>query len=673
MVREFISHPNISPILCNLHNYLVYLTFIYRKCKKRDQHGAEGIIGRGHMKTKQTKNFSKTTLSLIITASLTTAMSITAQANTFDAESDLETITVTANRSATSIDDSLATQVVITRADIERIQPKSVLDMLSTVPGLDISTNGGRGQASSVYMRGANAGHTLVLLNGVRISSASLGSTNIQSIAPELVERIEIVKGPRAALWGSDAIGGVIQIFTRKLESGEHYVSANFGSEGYQMLNAGVGIKHGDGYTSISLNHEESDGFDAKDDTETDDDGYSYNSLAINGQQEVSDALVLNWLAQIDQGDTEYDSSFGANESEVNNHVWQVSAAYQWQLADIENNTQFSIGQNRTSNIGYGNGTSKSEGAQYDTRRNQYSIINNSEISANFEATFGAELYQEELKGSSTYSESERDITGIFAHGVYKFEALTFELATRYDDVEGIDSETTFNSSIGYQVTDSTQISFSTGTGFKAPTFNDLYYPLQWGYIGNTDLVSETSESNEFSVKSNFDNVSIAFNVYQTDIENLIDWTGSDKDGNVTPINVDDVEIQGAELGINYYGFGGNHQFNISYIEAEDASTGNQLGRRAKDHVSYQFDTEIENVDVYAEIQFKGKRYDYLWGGEVVTLDSYSLVNLGASYPLTSKFKVQVKVNNAFDENYQTSDGYFTQERVAFIGFTYQN
>ena len=637
----------------------------------RDQHGAEGIIERGHMKTKL---FNKTPIQLaiagVIFSSLTSSV---AYANATVEDSELETITVTANRFATSVDDSLATQVVITRADIERIQPKSVLDMLSTVSGLDISTNGGRGQTSSVYMRGANAGHTLVLLNGVRISSASLGSTNIQNIAPELVERIEIVKGPRAALWGSDAIGGVIQIFTRKLESGEHFVSANFGSEGYQMVNAGVGIKHGDGFTSISLNHEESDGFDVKDDTETDDDGYSYNSLAINGQQQVNDALALSWLAQIDQGDTEYDSSFGANESEVNNHVWQVSAAYQWQLSDIKNNTQFSFGQNRTSNISHGNGTSKNEGSQFDTRRNQYSIINNSEITTDFQVNLGAELYQEELKGSSVYSESERDITGVFAHGIYKLDALTFELATRYDDVEGIDSETTFNSSIGYQVTDSTKISFSAGTGFKAPTFNDLYYPLQWGYIGNTSLVSETSQSNEFNVKSNFDNVSIAFNLYQTDIENLIDWSGSDKDGNVTPINVDDVETQGAELGLNYQGFGGEHQFNISYIETEDASTGNQLGRRAKNHISYQFDTEIDNVDVYAELQYKGKRFDYLWGGEVVTLDSYSLVNLGASYPLTSKFKVQVKVNNAFDENYQTSDGYFTQERVAYIGFTYQN
>jgi len=638
-----------------------------------DQHDAEGIIERGHMKTKQIKNFSKSTLSLVITASLTTAMSLSVQANMDIAEAELETMTVTANRSAANINESLATQVVITRADIERIQPKSVLDMLATVSGLDISTNGGRGQNSSVYMRGANASHTLVLLNGVRISSASLGSTNVQSIAPELIERIEIVKGPRAALWGSDAIGGVIQIFTRKLESGEYFASANFGSEGYQMLGAGVGIKHGDGFTSISVNHEESDGFDVKDDAETDDDGYSFNSLAINGQQQVSDALAINWLAQIDQGDTEYDNS-RANESEINNHVWQISAAYQWQLADINNTTQVNIGQSRTSNIGYGYGTSKNEGNQFDTRRNQYSVINNSDISSNFQVNLGAELYQETLKGSSVYSESERDVTGVFAHTVYRYEKFSYELAARYDDVEGIDSETTFNSSIGYQLTDNTQVSFSAGTGFKAPTFNDLYYPLDsWGYVGNQDLVSETSKSYEISVKSQFDHLSIAVNVYKTDIENLIDWSGSDIDGNTTAVNVDDVEIQGAEFGLNYQGLGGSHQFNVSYIEAEDAATGDQLSRRAKEHANYQFDTKLGQADVYAELQYKGKRYEYLWGGGVVKLDSYSLVNLGVSYPVAENFKVQVKLNNAFDESYQTANGYFTQERVAYFGISYQN
>ncbi|GLX79758.1 TonB-dependent receptor [Thalassotalea insulae] len=623
------------------------------------------------MNLKQHKTFIKSVLALAIVGTISATVNATTNPDTATTD-ELETITVTASRSPMSIADSLASQVVITRADIERIQPKSVLDLLTSVAGIDMSTNGGRGQNSSVYMRGANSGHTLVLLNGVRISSATLGSTNVQDIAPELIERIEIVKGPRAALWGSDAIGGVIQIFTRKLAGGEHQLSAGLGSQGYKLFNGSVGLSHGDGATSFSVSHEKSDGFDVKDDSETDEDGYRYDSFAVNGQQKVNSALSLNWLAQVDQGETEYDSG-GANQSDVNNHVWHLGAKLNWLASGIANVTEFGVSQNRTSSIGYGNGTRKSEGLQYDSRRQQYSLLNSSKLSQQWHLNLGADFYQETLKGDAQYDRTERDVSGVFAHAMYHQDKFSFELATRYDDVEGIDSETTYNTSAGYQLTEHTKVSVSAGTGFKAPTFNDLYYPLGWNYIGNPELVSETSTSYEFSVSSYFESVSLVFNLYQTDIEQLIDWSGSTEEGYVTPVNVDDVEIQGAELGINYQGFGGVHKLNVSYIEAEDASTGKQLGRRAKHHLSYQFDKTLGNADVYAEVQFKGKRYDYPYGGGAVKLDGYSLVNLGVNYALSNKVKLQAKINNAFKHSYQNTDGYFTQGRVVYFGISYQN
>ncbi len=133
------------------------------------------------MNIKKTNTFKKSLLTLAVAGAMSTPLIVSANSETVE---EVETITVTATRSPMSIENSLATQVVITRDDIARIQPKSVLDILSTVAGIDISTSGGRGQTASVYMRGANSDHTLFLLNGVRISSASLGSTNVQSIAP---------------------------------------------------------------------------------------------------------------------------------------------------------------------------------------------------------------------------------------------------------------------------------------------------------------------------------------------------------------------------------------------------------------------------------------------------------------------------------------------------------
>ncbi|OKY26198.1 TonB-dependent receptor [Thalassotalea sp. PP2-459] len=610
----------------------------------------------------------------LIAASVSAALSLssTSFAETSGYQTD-EQILVTANRVATKAEDVLVSQVVITRAEIEKIQAKSVLDLLATVSGIDISANGGKGQNSSVYMRGSNSDHTLVLLNGVRIGSATLGSTNLNEIAPELIERIEVIKGPRAALWGSDAIGGVIQIFTRKVNGGEHFANATFGSDNYQKYSAGIGIEHGDGSTSISVSHEESDGFDVKDDSETDDDGFSYDSFAINGQQQVSNALALTWLAQVEQGETEYDSSY-QNKSDVNNYVWNLGAVYSSKINGYKNKTQLSVGQSRTSNINYGNSFTKQDGSVFDTRRSQFSLINHTELTRHWKLNIGADLYDESVRGTSEFNENQRDISGYFAHTVYNQDAFTYELAARYDDVEDVDSETTYNASVGYQISEATRMVLSTGTGFKAPTFNDLYYPLNWGSMGNENLVSETSDSVEFNIISQFGSVAASFNLHQTDVENLILWDGAiNNDGIKMPGNVDKVEIQGAELGLSYPASHGTHEFNVSYVEAEDVATNEQLIRRAKEFANYKFSTDIADADVYLEWQYKGKRYDNVWGVGKVKLDSYQLINLGTSYAVTDKFNVEAKINNAFNEQYNTINGYFSQERTVYLGISYQN
>ena len=291
------------------------------------QHDAVGVIGRGKMNlhnlnTKIHNNHNTHSLisnnqlkisskSLIALAIMSTMSAVSAQANTNQASADdIEKISVTATRSAMNIDQVLTSQIVITRADIELSQAQSISDLLSTVAGIDIVKSGGKGQGTSVFMRGTNSDHTLVLIDGVRIGSATSGTATFNTISPEMIERIEIVKGPRAALWGSDAIGGVIQIFTRKLQAGEFFAGATLGSDKYQQLKAGIGFSHGDGFTSVNVNKVKSDGFDVKNDGEDDRDGYDFLSVAIRGQQKINTALTLDWLFTNDQGDNEYDSFY---------------------------------------------------------------------------------------------------------------------------------------------------------------------------------------------------------------------------------------------------------------------------------------------------------------------------------------------------------------------------
>ena len=610
------------------------------------------------MNIKQNNFFQQSLLSLAIAGAMST--SFIASANTESHVKDIEVLTVTATRSSLNMDDALTSQVVITRADIELANPISVLDLLSTVPSIDIASNGGRGQNASVFMRGTNSDHTLVLIDGVRVSSATSGGTSFSTISPEMIERIEIVQGPRAALWGSDAIGGVIQIFTRQLADGELFVGASFGTDSYKKYKAGVGISHGDGRTSITLSKEQSDGFDVKEGTETDDDGYDLTSVAIRGQQKITTDFSLEWLFSSDSGDNEFDGFY--NGSDIKNHAWLVRSNYQSDINGVRNNTVFSVGQNRDSADSLRDGESQ---GVFETRRNQYSIVNNSQFSDELQVNVGVDYYQDDVsKSTIVYDKEKRNTVGVFAHGLYSKNSWTYEATFRHDNVEDINSENTYNLGLGYKYDSDSRVVLNYGTGFKVPTYNDLFYPN----FGTPTLNSELSETIELFFESKISAVNTSVSLFRSNIDDLIGRRNGQAD------NFEKVEINGIELGANYEGFGGTHDINISYTDAEDKSTNEQLIRRAKEKFNYKFTTSLNDVDIYAEYQFVGSRTDSVFGVTgPVDLAAFQLVNLGLNYDVSDNISVSSRVTNLLDKEYQTVSTYNPQERAFYLGITYRN
>ncbi len=610
------------------------------------------------MNIKQNNFFQQSLLSLAIAGAMST--SFIASANTESHVKDIEVLTVTATRSSLNMDDALTSQVVITRADIELANPISVLDLLSTVPSIDIASNGGRGQNASVFMRGTNSDHTLVLIDGVRVSSATSGGTSFSTISPEMIERIEIVQGPRAALWGSDAIGGVIQIFTRQLADGELFVGASFGTDSYKKYKAGVGISHGDGRTSITLSKEQSDGFDVKEGTETDDDGYDLTSVAIRGQQKITTDFSLEWLFSSDSGDNEFDGFY--NGSDIKNHAWLVRSNYQSDINGVRNNTVFSVGQNRDSADSLRDGESQ---GVFETRRNQYSIVNNSQFSDELQVNVGVDYYQDDVsKSTIVYDKEKRNTLGVFAHGLYAKNSWTYEATFRHDNVEDINSENTYNLGLGYKYDSNSRVVLNYGTGFKVPTYNDLFYPN----FGTPTLNSELSETIELFFESKISAVNTSVSLFRSNIDDLIGRRNGQAD------NFEKVEINGVELGANYEGFGGTHDINISYTDAEDKSTNEQLIRRAKEKFNYKFTTSLNDVDIYAEYQFVGSRTDSVFGVTgPVDLAAFQLVNLGLNYDVSDNISVSSRVTNLLDKEYQTVSTYNPQERAFYLGITYRN
>jgi vitamin B12 transporter len=487
------------------------------------------------------------------------------------------------------------------------------------------------------------------------------------------------VQGPRAALWGSDAIGGVIQIFTRQLADGELFAGASFGTDNYKKYKAGVGIGHGDGQTSITISKEESDGFDVREGTETDDDGYDFTSVAIRGQQKISNELSLEWLLSSDSGDSEYDGyQSGTNiksySSDIKNHAWLVRANYQSEVYGVKNNTVFSVGQNRDSSDSLKNGEST---GVFETRRNQYSIVNNSQFSEDLQVNVGVDYYQDDVtKSSKVYDVQKRDTTGIFAHTLYTNNAWTYEATLRHDSVEDVNSENTYNLGVGYAINDDSRIVANYGTGFKVPTFNDLFYP---GY-GTPTLNSELSETAELFLETKVSDIYASVSLYHSKIDDLI----GRKDG--AALNFAKVEINGIELKASYEGFGGVHDVNVSYTDTEDQSSTYQSGaregeltyaqliRRAKDKFNYKFTTSLGGADLYAQYQFVGSRTDSIYGVEApVDLPAFQLVNLGLNYDVSDNFSFSSRVTNLLDKEYQTANTYNTQERAFYVGITYKN
>lgn len=605
---------------------------------------------------------TKSLLAISVGLALNTSMAF-AETMAPAIDDEIERLETIGSRYQRSADEILASVVVINRSDIDSIQPQSISDLLQTIAGVDITHQGGAGQQSSIFTRGTNSGHTLILVDGVRVGSATLGATSLATIPTYQIERIEVIKGARASLYGSDAIGGVIQIFTRQLTGGEYQANVQMGSDNLQSLGGAVGVTHGNGATTLSVSHEKSDGFDAIKTYEDDDDGYDRVNLAVKGHQLLSEQLTFSWLGRLDDGGYDYDTSWGGNETEYKNHLLQGKINYQ--QTDVKH--ELALSQSRDYNIAFGNGVTKDVADFFETRKTQLAWVSQYAASEVLDVSVGGDYYREDISTKAEYDDTSRDVYAVFINGLYQQAGFISELSARYDNVEKIDSEVTYNLGIGYHFTDLLFASLNAASGFKAPSFNDLYYPASAWTGGNADLVSETSDSVELIVRSQFGGVNAQVSVYSTDIDNLIDWA-PDENGFWQPENIKNAEIDGAEVNVSKDFGGADIKLGYAYVDAKDADSGDRLDRRARHNGNLATSFAIANWQFSANYEYHGSRFD-----SGTKLDGYQLVNVSANYQINDQWQVQVKANNIFDEEYENVFNYNTPDAQYFVEISYSN
>ncbi len=588
-------------------------------------------------------------LSTLILATL--AMSV-------QADETLDTLTVTANRMASV--NTLAPTTVITHADIERLQITDLTTLLSHQPGIDVSMSGGLGKAASIFMRGTNSDHVLILVDGVKWHSATAGTPAIQDFPVEQIERIEIVRGPRSGLYGSEALGGVIQIFTRKGKQGlKPYAKLAYGT--HNSKQAAVGVSGGDEQTqfNLSFNHQSTDGINSRANTNPDNDGYRNNSISAKIDHEMNDKLSIGAHFLRSEGFNQYDGSsvISSNDSEsvqqvmgVNstinvNQLWTMS----WALS--ESRDQYHDFVN-----GLANGT-------FNTRYRFANVTNTLNISQNHTVNIGLDYDIDHVDSTVNYAEQSRDNKAVYISWQANVDKHSWLLSARHDDNQAFGGYNTGTAEWGYWLQEGLQISANVGTAFKAPSFNELYYP---GF-GVATLQPEESTNYGLGLTGDSSGISWGINAYRNRITNLI--------AGFPPENVDQASIKGVEFNLATTLVGWDVSFDASFLKPENKETGKILPRRAKRLANLHIDRQWGTWSTGASWKLRDHSFDDV--ANTTRLGGFGLLDLRVAYQLDTDWKLQASVNNVFDKQYQTAKDFFgnnynSLDRIAMLTISYQ-
>ncbi|QTL94873.1 TonB-dependent receptor domain-containing protein [Aeromonas jandaei] len=567
------------------------------------------------------------------------------------------TLVITANRVEQPVSSVLAPVVVIDRAEIESRQVQSLPDLLKTLPGVQMATLGGRGHISSLFIRGTNSNHSLVLMNGRPIAAMVAGTPDLSQIPLGNIERIEYIRGPRAAVYGSDAIGGVINLITK--------TSAKNGSETH--LKGGAG-SHGYGQGELKtvqslgqktdmnmlIGYERTDGFDVVANTKQPDrDGFASRNGQIGLNHAFNDAWSADFNAQGYDNLTDTDGS--TDQSRV--QAFQYDGGLKFQGKDLSSRLEASYGENKLKTWQEAKG--EASGEPIHTGLTRFSWINSWSGIEGMNLTGGADWQREEMKSDSrsygkTFSAPDRDNTGLFAVGSYRWQALLWELSGRTDDNQQYGRHNTWSAASGLDIDENHNVRLSYGTGFKAPTFNQLYYPGS----ENPTLKPEESKNLELGLSGRYSAWDWSVNLYRNRIDNLI-YCLTSMSYTCNPKNTT-ADIKGVETEIGIDTGPVHHRLSYDYTRAKDKGNQDlQLLRRAEHKGSWIADTRFDATTLTTELLYVGKRYDNNWAtNQRVELGAYTLLNLAASYEVTQQFTLGGRIDNLFDRDYAPAYGY---------------
>ena len=565
-----------------------------------------------------------------------------------------ETI-VTATRSAQPVEDVVADVTIIDRALIERSGAVGLADVLKRVPGVEISRTGGPAATTSVFLRGAESRFTAVFIDGVRVDSQSTGGATWESIPLALIDRIEILRGPAGAVYGSDAMGGVIQLFTKRGEEGfAPFAGVGVGTYNTRKVDAGFSGATGGFDYALGLAYEKSDGFNARPivTQNPDRDGYRSQSANLRLGFQVNQAHRLEATALTSDSNSGYDNGLGKDDRSLHN-LQAIGLNWQAKWTDVWS-TRLSVTDSRD--------RYETSPSPYLTLTNLrgYTLQNEFRLGSHL-LTAALERKVDQLRNAPIDKGRSQDAVALGYSFASKSHSVQLNL--RHDKDSEFGGKTTGSAAYAYAFTPEWRASASAGTAFRAPT---LYQ--RFSEYGVPTLVPESSRNVELGLRWSRSDSSVGLVAYRSKVDNLISFVGAGTC--VSPFgcyaNTARAEYSGATLSASQMVGDVNLGASLDLQNPRDLSTGKQLARRARQHGTLTADTRAGAWQLGAEAQFSGQRFDD--AANTRPLGGYSLLNLSASTPLAKDWTLLARVDNLADKRYELARTYATVGRSFYVG-----
>jgi len=568
-------------------------------------------------------------------------------------------IVVTATRTPTPIDEVLAPVIVIDREAIERSAAADVAELLRFHAGLDLGRNGGPGQTTAVFIRGADSNHTLVLVDGVRINPGTIGLAALQNIPPGMIERIEVVKGPRSALYGTDAIGGVINVITRRGARDGWSAEVGYGDYATRQASLNGGLATERIEFDFGVSWLDSDGLPTR---TTDDLDRGYDNLGASLQLRAdvgrSEVALRHWSAR---GTSEYSDFFLTpvdqdfeNATTALAVAGPVGATARAELRA----THFEDRIEQNQSADFLRTSRNSLDAQLDWRWTPRQALG------------AGAMISDEQASSESYGERMRADTrqlNLFVQDRIEAGAQRALVAIGYTDHETAGDAVTGNLEYGYTLAGGTLLYGLAGSGFRAPDATDRY-----GFGGNPDLEPERSRNFEAGVRHRFaGRHAVSLSAFRNDIDDLIEFvTLSYEPFDGENRNVDEARIEGLEAAYEYDAAPWRLRVEAIHQDPRNLTTGELLYRRARDSLTVSAQRTVGPMQFGLDVLAAGERKDFGWP-EPVTLDSYVLANLTASWQVSRSLALVARIENLLDEQYELAHTFNTPDRGVYLSVRY--